>query len=129
MIVKSAYPQAKGFMRDVYVRPLCKENDGSGFWKLHVPAYSHTDSGCLWYLTSHEAFTTRYDFVQTKHELFLYVSKKKKIMLMLVVQVNDFLYGGTPNLAWDFEKFLHPQFKIGSTEHTFVMIKGAHLTR
>lgn len=44
MNVKSVYLQAKGFERDVFVRPPKEGNDRSGLWKLLVLAYGFTES-------------------------------------------------------------------------------------
>lgn len=129
MDVKSAYLQAKGFTRDIYVRPPREENDVDGLWKLLVPAYGLTDSGRLWYLTSYEALTTRYGFKALRLDPSLYLRTSENGTLLLVVQVDDYLYAGSPQLASDFEKFLHDQFQIGSMEHTSFTIMGAHLTQ
>lgn len=127
MDVKSAYLQAKGFKRDIFVRPPREENDSAGLWKLLVPAYGLTDSGRLWYLTSYEALTTHYGFEQSKLDPSLYLRTSGSSTLILVVQVDDYLYAGSPELASNFEEFLHQQFQIGSMEGNSFTIMGARL--
>lgn len=124
MDVKSAYLQAKGFGRNIYVRPPREENDSTGLWKLLVPAYGLTDSGRLWYLTSYEVLTKQFGFQQSKLDPSMYLRNMKDSMLLLVVQVDDYLYAGPKELTSKFEEFLHKQFLIGSTECGTFSIMG-----
>lgn len=127
MDVKSAYLQAKGFDRDIYVRPPREEHDDTFFWKLAVPAYGLKDSGRLWFLTAYEALTCRFGLKKSKLDASLYFRAVDGEMLLLVVQVDDFLYAGTPALSSSFETFLKGQFSIGSLESDEFDIMGAHL--
>lgn len=127
MDVKSAYLQAKGFDRDVYVRPPREENDKTGLWKLLKPAYGLTESGRLWYLTSYQALTADFGFTRSRYDPSLYYKKQDKEMLILVVQVDDYLYAGTPALSSEFESFLQKQFHVGTLESRSFDIMGARL--
>lgn len=55
MDITAAYLQAKGFEREIYVRPPPQEEQSHQIWKLTKAAYGLADSGRLWYLTSDSA--------------------------------------------------------------------------
>lgn len=50
-------------------------------------------------------------------------------MLTLVVQVEDYIYIGTSDLAFEFEKVFHSKFQIGSLESGSCYIMGAKLSQ
>lgn len=104
MDVKSAYLQAKRFISAIYVRPPREEIDVDGLCKLLGSAYGLTDSNHLWYLTSYKALKTRYRFKQSKPDSSLYIHKIKNNILLLVVQVDDYLYADSPQLTSSLEK-------------------------
>lgn len=56
--ISTAYIQAKGFTRVVYVKTPKEAQDPTGLWKLQSPAYDLVDSELLWYRTSDDALVT-----------------------------------------------------------------------
>lgn len=50
-------------------------------------------------------------------------------MLPLVVQVDAYLYAGSPQLESGIEEFLHEQLQIGSMRYTYFTIMGAHISQ
>lgn len=50
-------------------------------------------------------------------------------MLVEVVQVNDYFFAGSPDLAAVFEAFFHKQCKIGFSEQSSHNILGARFTK
>lgn len=68
MDVRSAYLQAKGFEREVYVRPPKEENARSGLWRPLMPAYGLMETGRLWYLPSYLALTVTFGFKGSRYD-------------------------------------------------------------
>lgn len=127
MDVKTAYLQARGFNRTIYVRPPREDNDSANLWKLSAPAYGLTDSGRLWYITSHIALTQTFGLTRSRFEPSLYYMRRGESALMLVVQVDDYIYTGTPDSIQNFESFLQSQFLVGTLEAHKFDVMGAHL--
>lgn len=129
MDVKSSYLRAKGLSHEVFVRPSKDEEDGGTLWMLLVSAYGLTDSGRLWYMTSHEALTKRFGFAQSTLDSSMYVREDKSERVILVVQVDDYLYAGSSVRASELVQFLQNQFHIGSTVSRSFNIIGARLVQ
>lgn len=127
--VKSAYLQAKGFTRNIFVRQQREESNVGGLRKLFVPSYDLPNSSRLCYLTSYEALTTHYGFKQSKLDPSPCTHRTENDTHLLLVQVNDYLYAVLSQLALSFEKILHDRFQIGSMKHILFTIMGVHLTQ
>ena len=129
MDVKTAYLQARGFNRTIYVRPPREENDPTGLWLLLAAAYGLTESGRLWYFTSYAALTKNFGARQSRYEPCLYFLRRDAESLLVVVQVDDYAYTGTPAIVAEFESFLQGEFNVGSLESNEFEIMGARLTQ
>lgn len=106
MDVKSAFLQAKGLEREFYIRLLGEEKDMTVLWQLLVRAYGLTDSGRLGYLKSYEALMKKFGLYRSQLEPSLFLRNQNKERIILIVQVDCFLYVGTPTICKQFDAFL-----------------------
>lgn len=131
MDIKTAFLQAKGFDRDVYVRPPKEADDKSRYWKLLAPAYGLTDSGRLWYRTSDQALITDHNLTRSRYEATLYYrhSDNHKLTFLLVAQVDNYIYAGDEREMTSFESFLQNRFRVGALDRASFDVMGCELTQ
>jgi len=131
MDVRAAFLQADGFNRTIYVRPPREEDQRDIYWQLLAAAYGLVDSGRLWYLTSNAALCNEYGLKRSAYESTLYYERNKdgNLELLVVVQVDNYIYTGCNNNMNRFEKFLRAAFEVGEIERNSFDIYGAHLSR
>jgi len=118
MDITAAYLQAKGFERQIYVRPPPQEQGNNHIWKLTKAAYGLADSGRLWYLTSDSAIVEKYGAIRSKLEPTLYYSKDSagQLAFVMVAQVDNYIYAGDPSHLEKFERFLRKEFDVGELD-------------
>eukprot|EP00171_Calliarthron_tuberculosum_P001736 IDg1736t1 len=93
MDIASAYLQAQGFVRDIYIVPPKEERARGILWKLRKAAYVLADSGRLWYLTSDQALCDDFKLKSTlEHTLYYRKDKYQKLIFILVSQVDNYIY-------------------------------------
>ena len=115
--VKSAYLQAETLERDVFVKPPKKFKKPGLIWQLDKPAYGLIDSARNWYdsisnfLISLGCKKCIYD-----KALFYYCIDNKLIGLMLM-HVDDFLFCGTAKFHTDVIKPLKKKYETSRHEH------------
>lgn len=80
-------------------------------------------------MTSYEALTKRFGFKDPRLVASMYRCQKKDRTLLLVLQVDDYLYARPEWLAEKFEQLLPCQLHIGSTERNEVSIMGSPLSQ
>ena len=131
MDIKTAYLQAQGFNRQIFVRPPKEVKDRSGLWKLCAPAYGLVDSGRLWYRTSDCALISDYHLTRSRYEHTLYYKQdaSHSLTFLLVTQVDNYIYTGTENEISSFESFLQDHFKVGTLEKTNLNVMGTEITQ
>lgn len=131
MDVKTAFLQALGFDRKVFVKPPKEANDLSGLWELRAPAYGLVDSGRLWYRTSDSALITEYNLTKSRYEHTLYYKKNDThtTTFILVAQVDNYIYAGTETEIYSFETFLQERFKIGTIEKGLLNVMGTEISQ
>lgn len=131
MDVRAAFLQAKGFDRCVYVRPPREEANSGVLWKLLTPAYGLVDSGRLWYLTSNSALCSTYGLERSAYEPTLYNSRSEdgSLSLIVVVQVENYIYSGTTKAMEQFEMFLQTTFDVGEIDRNNFDVYGATISR
>ena len=113
MDIKSAFLQADGFKRDIYIRPPSEENDRVNIWHLKRAAYGLAESGRLWWLTSDEAFK-QFGATQSNVDLALYfIMEKEMLVFMAVAQVDNYIYTGTKEMLEKFERHMESRFAVG----------------
>lgn len=129
MDAEAAFLQAQGFSRKIYVRPPKEAGDPDGLWLLLAAAYGLADSGRLWYRTNDDALVNLYHLTCSKYEptLCYHRDDHGKLDFILAVQVDNYLYSGTPKELTRFESFLQTHFKIGSLERTTFPVLGCEL--
>ena len=74
MDIESAYLQAKGFARTIYVRPPKEAQQPRTLWRLNAAADGLTDSGRLWYLTSNEMLIKEHGLTRSRYDYSFYHS-------------------------------------------------------
>lgn len=94
MDAEAAFLQARGFSREVYVRPPKESNDLTVLWLLLAPSYGLADSGRMWYRTNDEALLNVNHLSRSKFEPTLYFRKSDcgDLNFLLVIQVDNYLY-------------------------------------
>jgi len=131
MDITAAYLQAKGFEREIFVRPPPQEQGNNRIWKLTKAAYGLADSGRLWYLTSDSAIVEKYGAVRSKLEPTLYYSKDSagQLVFVMVAQVDNYIYAGDPSHLEKFESFLHKEFDVGELERQSFKVFGCEINQ
>ena len=125
----AAYLQALGFAREIFVRPPSEELAENVLWRLKAAAYGLVDSGRLWYLTSNVALCQSFGLNKSKYEPTLYFSKNRNghLELLVLVQVDNYIYTGKKDHMKKFEEFLSSHFKIGSLERNKFLTYGCEI--
>jgi len=131
MDVRAAFLQADGFKRTIFVRPPREQSQPNVYWRLLAPAYGLVDSGRLWYLTSNAALCNEYGLTRSAFEPTLYYDRNdgNSLSLLVVVQVDNYIYTGCEESMKKFEAFLRTAFEIGDIERNSFDIYGASLSR
>ena len=127
----SAFLQATGFAREVYVLPPKEEQAKGVIWKLLAPAYGLVDSGRLWFLTSRVALCNDFGLSPSKTEptLFYHKDEKDNLTLLVLVQVDNYIYTGEKDKMKSFEAFLSISFDIGTVERQSFQVYGSEINR
>lgn len=131
MDVRAAFLQARGFNRRIFVRPPREAAAHGVLWLLTAAAYGLTDSGRLWYLTSNHDLIHKHGLTRSRYDHTLYYSKNTNGILefVLVVQVDDYLYGGTPERMEAFERFLKDTFTVSKLARSNLSLMGCDITQ
>lgn len=131
MDVKAAFLQARGFNRRIFVRPPREAAAHGILWLLTAAAYGLTDSGRLWYLTSNHDLIHKHGLTRSRYDHTLYYSTNTDGILdfVLVVQVDDYLYGGTPERMESFEGFLKDTFTVSKLARSNLSLMGCDITQ
>ena len=131
MDVESAFLQALGFSRRIYVRPPREANTPDILWLLELPAYGLTESGRLWFFTSDKELIKSFGLVRSSLDYSLYFSKDASGSLdfVLAVQVDNYMYAGTRARIDAFESFLSSRFDVGTFERGTLSLMGCTITQ
>jgi len=131
MDITAAYLQAKGFEREIFVRPPQQETSSNQIWKLTKAAYGLADSGRLWYLTSDSAIVEKFGAIRSKLEPTLYYSKNNQgqLKFIMVAQVDNYIYAGDKSNLEKFEAFLHEEFDVGELERQSFNVFGCEINQ
>lgn len=129
MDIETAYLQALGFTRRIYVRPPREAKAPHVLWRLELPAYGLTDSGRLWYLTSDKELIKSFGLTRSPFDYTLYYSADENgsLNFILAVQVDDYLYCGTLSRLDEFEKFLSERFDVGKFARHKLSLMGCEI--
>lgn len=131
MDIETAFLQALGFRRTIFVRPPREAGTPHILWKLELPAYGLTDSGRLWYLTSDAELIQNYGLTRSRLDYTLYysVDDDKNLDFALAVQVDDYIYTGTDERMVAFEAFLSSTFDVGNFARGSLSLMGCEITQ
>lgn len=128
MDVSTAFLQAEGFTRDIYVKPPKEANDIMGLWKLKAAAYGLVDSGRLWYRTSDHSLLTDGHLTRSRFEPTLYFKGVIDMLaFVLVAQVDNYIYAGPKEELQSFEGFLPRRFRIGALDRKDFAVMGCEI--
>lgn len=122
--IKSAFLQALGFTREIYVKPPPGWTSSSRiYWRLLKPAYGLVDAPRLWQLTI-EQWLTEMGFIMNvgMPQLFLLRDGNKEISVILVKVVDDLLITGDASAVNYFLEELQKRFKVGRIVRDRTMI-------
>lgn len=127
----TAFLQALGFNREIYVRPPREATAPGILWKLNAAAYGLTDSGRLWYLTSNGELVSKHGLKRSRYDYTLYQStdERGKMDFLLAVQVDDYVYTGTDDRMKAFEAFLSSTFEVGTFARGSFSVMGCTITQ
>lgn len=112
--VKAAFLQSEDFHREVYLKPP-QEVDSSGqvLWKLKKGVYVLNDASREWYLTVRKLLHTL-GYVQVKTDpARFYWYDNYKLSGLLLMHVDDFIWGGTQLFENVVINRIREKFKIG----------------
>ena len=114
MDVKTAFLQGKPLERDIYIKPP-KEAKTSGLWKLKKCVYGLNEASRYWYNRVTDELA-KLGLVKSKYdEALFYWRHEGRCEGVLVIHVDDFLYGGSTK----FENLIQNMktiFTVGSEE-------------
>ena len=112
--IKSAFLQSTQLDRTIYVNPPRDIRTAGVIWRLLKPLYGVNDSGRIWYFTICEFLVS----IGCKQSLLdkalfrYYCSTTKKLIGILLIHVDDFLYAGTAKFKNDVIKRIVEKFEI-----------------
>ena len=110
--VTSAFLQATGNMRDVFVKPPRDIRKRGTLWKLLKPLYGLGDSARRWYITLREHLTrANCDISILDKSLFLYY-EGNRLQGITVTHVDDLLHCGTTRFKNTIIRSIYNTFKI-----------------
>lgn len=130
MDISTAFLQASGFKRAVFVKPPKEAKDPNGLWKLKAAAYGLVDSGRLWYRTSDHALVSEHKLTRSRYEPTLYYKRVNgELAFALVAQVDNYIYCGTEAEIRSFEDFLQQRFSVGALDRHEFAVMGCEITQ
>lgn len=128
--IAAASLQARGFSREVFFKLQKEESDLTVLRRFTAAAYRLAHSDWLWYLTSNAAFTSTFGLARSKFESTLYFKNHLKIKhldLLVVTQVDNYLYCGSPQTVTFLESFLQKKFDVGELDRRSFMALGCEV--
>ena len=109
--VKSAFLHSDEIDRDIYLKPPKEANSSGKLWKLKRCVYGLKDASRFWYFTVRETLS-RLGCKNSKLDSSLFIHYTDKLEGLLIVHVDDFLFGGSDNFYETVISNLKKAFKI-----------------
>lgn len=97
-----------------------------GVVELLVPAYGLADYGRLWFLTSNEVLTKAFWLWEFELRPIPFFTPIEEEILIFVINVDDYMYAGTPTVSRQFKSLLQNAFLIGTVKSKQFDIMGAN---
>ena len=127
--IKSAYLQADGYNREIYVRPPREDGDDAHLWLLLAPAYGIRESGRLWHLTSDSALKD-FGLNQSAYDFNFYCKVEQGIVkLVVVTQVDNYVFTGEESYIANFESFMSRRFTVGESARRSFSVYGCEISQ
>ena len=123
--IKSAYLQGHSIQRDIYLKPP-KEANTNKIWKLKKNPYGLADAGRQWYVKVQKELS-QLGAVQSRldNAMFIWYSHEtENVMGIMVVHVDDFLYGGSKFFHNSVMRKFRTIFQIGLEESNQIRYLG-----
>ena len=114
--ITSAFLQAKGTMREVYVKPPADIRKRGLLWKLKRPLYGLGDSARRWYSTLKDHMqNVNTSMSVLDQSLFMYY-ENNRLQGLTVMHVDDIMNAGSTRFKKTIVKSIHDTFKVGKSQ-------------
>ena len=116
--VKSAFLQSHNLQRTVYLKPpkeYCESNNH--VWKIFKPIYGLNDSALNWYKTISAELTTLGCCIGLDKSLFRKYDSNQKLIGMMIIHVDDFLFSGTDDFKNTVIKSLRSKYNFNQLQY------------
>ena len=125
--IKSAYLQGIPINREVHMKPP-KEADTTKLWLLKKCPYGLADAGRLWYLkVKKELLGLGGTQMSTDQAVFLWFDSNNVLIGIMVIHVDDFIFGGDRNFHDNVILQFRSRFIVGSEESTAMKYIGVEV--
>ena len=118
MDITGAYLQSEDLQRNIYVRlPKEFEPDDSFVYKLKKPLYGLSDAGRQFWLKVSKMFKENgYESVVGDECLYRKVDENNKLIGLVIIHVDDFVYNGTDKFVEDLENLVKSQLTVSKVD-------------
>lgn len=121
--IKSAFLQGIPLSRDVFLKPP-KEAKSDKLWKLNQAVYGLSDAGRHWYDRVKDELLKLHVNMSKLDKSVFYYCKNGTCEGVLIVHVDDFLFGGTDVFMNDVVSKLYNLFVVGVSESSSMKYLG-----
>ena len=127
--IKSAYLQGNDIARDIYLQPP-KEAHSDKLWKLLKTPYGIADAGRKWYIRVQKEFTALgAKTSRSDRSVFIWEDQSRSSPCgILIVHVDDFLYGGNRHFLQEIIPQIRSVFRVGTEEEDCFKYLGLHVS-
>lgn len=113
--IKSAFLQGNQIQRNIIVKPPKCANTKM-LWRLNKTPYGLSDAGRQWFNRVYKELT-QLGATQSKYDKATFIwYKEQETIGIMIVHVDDFLYGGTKSFQQTIIQKLHKIFRVGLEE-------------
>ena len=127
--IKSAYLQGIPINRTLYIKPP-KEANTNKLWRLKKCPYGLADAGRHWYIkVQHELKALGGKQLPLDQSVYVWQDADGQTEGMMVVHVDDFIYGGTDRFLNTVVAQFRKSFTIGSEESQVMRYIGVQITQ
>ena len=124
--IKSVYLQGTPISRTVYLKPPTCANTIK-LWKLKKCPYGLVDAGRNWYFRVRKELLEAGAYQSHLDQATFCWFNKGKLCGLIIVHVDDFLFGGTKEFHSTIINKLRSTFAVGSEENTGMKYLGLHI--
>jgi NACalpha-BTF3-like transcription factor len=127
--VKTAFLQTdeNNLEREIYIIPPKEDNTyATHIWKLKKTVYGLVDGPRIWYEKLSTVLQQRYNVLATEPSIY-YLKEENKLVLVIGVQIDDFIYGGEPKYTNDFYEYVSTQFDVSIERSDDIIYSGLRI--